>query len=70
MSEPQCVSWGVHIPVHKTREENNYNPREDKINVMWKVLSRIVIYHLDEEIDGTIINVADDVAGRGRIFLG
>lgn len=70
MSEPQCVSWGVHIPVNKTREENNYNPREDKINVMWKVLSRIVIYHLDEEIDGTIINVADDVAGRGRRFLG
>lgn len=33
-------------------------------------LSRIVIYHLDEEIDGTIINVADDAVGRGSVFLG
>lgn len=70
MSEPQCVSWGVHIPVNKTRDENNYTPREDKINVMWKTLSRIVIYHLDEEIDGMIISTAADAAGRGSVFLG
>lgn len=34
VSEPQRVSSGVGFPVNKTREENSYNPREDKKNVM------------------------------------